>query len=60
MLWKPSLLFIDLDLSDFKSQKALDLALKKTLKNIKDSLNGSPTMYGLEMDIMSYNQLNAL
>jgi hypothetical protein len=44
MLWKPSLLFIDLDLADFKSQKALDLALKNSLKNIKNSLNGSPTI----------------
>ena len=44
MLWKPSLLFIDLDLVDLKSQKTLDLALKKTLKNIKNSLNGSPTI----------------
>jgi hypothetical protein len=44
MLWKPSLLFIDLDLADLKSQKALDLALKKTLKIIKNSLNSSPTI----------------
>jgi Primase X len=44
ILWKPYLLFIDLDLADFKSQISLDLALKKTLKNIKNSLNGSPTV----------------
>jgi hypothetical protein len=44
VLWKPWLLFIDLDLVDFKSQKSLDLALSKTLKNIKESLNGYPTV----------------
>ena len=31
-----NLLFIDLDLADFKSKKSLDLALSKTLKNIKE------------------------
>ena len=31
-------------MADFKSQKSLDLTLKKTLKNIKNSLNGSPTV----------------
>ena len=36
ILWKPELLFIDLDLADFKSKKSLDLALSKTLKNIKE------------------------
>lgn len=44
ILHKPELLFIDLDLADFKSQKALDLALSKTLKNIKHKLNGEPTV----------------
>ena len=41
--WKPELLFIDLDL-DLKSKKSLALALSKTLKTIKDKLNGSPTL----------------
>jgi hypothetical protein len=44
ILWKPYLLFIDLDLPDFKSRKSLDLALSKTLKNIKEILNGYPTV----------------
>ena len=44
VLWKPELLFIDLDLADFKSKKSLDLALSKTLKNIKELLNGYPTV----------------
>ena len=45
VLWKPELLFIDLDLADFKSKKSLQLALSKTLKNIKEKLNGGiPTI----------------
>ena len=45
ILWKPELLFIDLDLIDFKSIKSLDLALSKTKKNIKEKLNGGiPTI----------------
>ena len=44
ILWKPYLLFIDLDLVDFNSQKSLDLALSKTKKNIKEILNGIPTV----------------
>ena len=42
VLWEPELLFIDLDLADFKSKpnpkKSLDLALSKTIKNIKSKL----------------------
>ena len=37
--WKPELLFIDLDLSDFKSKKSLELTLTKILKNIKEKLD---------------------
>jgi hypothetical protein len=44
--WKPELLFIDLDLADFKSIKSLELALNKTKKNIQESLNGIPTIIG--------------
>ena len=41
----PNFLFIDLDLSRFKSIEALDRALKKTLKNIRDKLdNAQPTV----------------
>lgn len=42
--YKPEFLFIDLDLADFKSRKSLDQALSKTLKNIKEKLNGEPTV----------------
>ena len=43
--WIPGLLFIDLDLSDFNSKRSLQIALNKTLKNIKDKLdNGHPTV----------------
>ena len=42
VLWEPELLFIDLDLVDFKSKpnpkKSLDLALSKTIKNLKSKL----------------------
>ena len=40
----PDFLFIDLDLADFKSKRALDLALNKTLKNIREKLEGHPTV----------------
>jgi hypothetical protein len=41
----PNIIFIDLDLSRFISMEALDVALKKTLKNIKVKLdNGYPTI----------------
>jgi len=44
--WQPNLLFIDLDLIDFNSNNTtLELALDKTLKNIREKLdNGSPTV----------------
>ena len=41
----PSFIFIDLDLADSKSKRDLDLALNKTLKNIKERLeDGHPTV----------------
>ena len=44
--WIPELLFIDLDLSNFNSKKSLQVALNKTLKNIKEKLdnNAHPTV----------------
>jgi Primase X len=44
--WIPDLLFIDLDLSNSNSKKSLQLALNKTLKNIKEKLdrNVHPTV----------------
>ena len=42
--WTPDFIFIDLDLADFKSKRALDLALNKTLKNIRERLEGHPTV----------------
>ena len=44
--WIPELLFIDLDLSNFTSKRSLQVALNKTLKNIKEKLdnNAHPTV----------------
>jgi Primase X len=42
--WAPDFIFMDLDLTDFKSKRALDLALNKTLKNINERLNAHPTV----------------
>ena len=44
--WIPDLLFIDLDLSNFTSKRSLQVALNKTLKNIKEKLdnNAHPTV----------------
>lgn len=39
--WIPELLFIDLDLSDFKSKKSLQIGLNKILKNIKEKLDNT-------------------
>jgi hypothetical protein len=37
--WRPELLFIDLDLSDFNNKESLQIALNKTLKNIREKLD---------------------
>ncbi len=42
--YKPSLLFIDLDKNNFKTDGKFEFALYKTLKNIKEKLEGSPTV----------------
>ena len=42
--YPPNLLFIDLDKNDFETITALKLALFNTLKNIKEKLNGFPTV----------------
>ena len=43
--WNPDLIFIDIDRNDnFKDYKSLELALSNTLKNIKEKLNGNPTV----------------
>jgi len=45
--YPPNLLFIDLDKNDFETITALKLALFNTLKNIKEKLNGFPTVLWL-------------
>ena len=42
--WIPALLFIDIDKSDFKSDRSCKLALSNTLKNIQEKLGGYPTV----------------
>ena len=44
--WTPDLLFIDIDKSDFKSDRSFQLALSNTLKNINKKLdsNAQPTV----------------
>ena len=44
--WIPDLLFIDLDLTNFKTEKILQVILNKTLKSIKEILynNAHPTV----------------
>ena len=44
--WIPDLLFIDLDLTNFKTEKILQVTLNKTLKSIKEKLdnNAHPTV----------------
>jgi hypothetical protein len=42
--WTPDLIFIDIDRSDFKSDRSCKLALSNTLKNIKEKLDGYPTV----------------
>ena len=40
----PDFIFIDLDKNDFKTERSFELALSITLKNIKEKLNGYPTI----------------
>jgi hypothetical protein len=42
--YKPDFLFIDLDKNNFKSDGKFEFALYNTLKNIKNKLNGYPTV----------------
>ena len=42
--YKPDFLFIDLDKNNFKTIRSFELALYNTLKNIKNKLNGFPTV----------------
>ena len=42
--YPPDFIFIDLDRSNFESDKQFEKALSKTLKNIKEKLNGYPTV----------------
>ena len=42
--YKPNFLFIDLDKNNFKTDRRFELALYNTLKNIKEKLNGYPTV----------------
>ena len=42
--YKPDFIFIDLDKNNFKSERSFKLALSNTLKNIKNKLDGSPTI----------------
>jgi hypothetical protein len=40
----PNFIFIDIDRQNFKTERAHNIALSKTLKNIKERLGGSPTV----------------
>lgn len=42
--WNPDLVFIDIDRNNFKTEKKFELALSTTLENIKEKLNGYPTV----------------
>jgi hypothetical protein len=42
--YPPDSIFIDIDRSTFKDDKSFENALSKTLKNIKETLNGHPTV----------------
>ena len=42
--YKPNFLFIDLDKNNFKTNRSFELALYNTLKNIKEKLEGTPTV----------------
>jgi len=43
--WVPELLFIDLDLSDFKSKKLLQRALNKIMQNIKEKFDNNNNVH---------------
>ena len=60
MSWAADFIFIDLDLADFKSNRALDLALNKTLKNIKERLNGHPIVLWTGGGYHVYQPINGI
>jgi hypothetical protein len=42
--YPPDFIFIDLDKNNFKTEKSFELALSRTLNNIKEKLGGYPTV----------------
>jgi hypothetical protein len=42
--YKPDFIFLDLDKNNFKSERSFKFAIYNTLKNIKEKLNGYPTV----------------
>jgi hypothetical protein len=42
--WAPDLIFIDIDKPDFKNEFSFKRAFNSTMKNIKNQLNGNPTV----------------
>lgn len=42
--WNPDLIFIDIDKNNFKNEKNFEVALSTTLENIREKLNGYPSV----------------
>ena len=56
----PDLIIIDIDRSDFKTEKGFKLALSTTLRNIRDKLNGHPEIIWSGYGIHIYQPIEAI
>jgi hypothetical protein len=57
--YSPDFIFIDLDKKNFETEKGFELALSKTLKNIKQNLDGYPTVLFTGSGYHIYQPLDA-
>ncbi len=59
--WTPDLIFIDMDRNNnFKNDRNFELALSNTLKNIKEKLNGYPTVLFTGGGYHIYHQIEGI
>lgn len=56
----PDLIIIDIDRSDFKTEKGFKLALSTTLRNIREKLNGHPEIIWSGNGVHIYNPIEAV
>ena len=58
--YQPDFIFIDIDKNNFRTEKSFNLALTKTLKNIKEKLDGHPTVLSTGGGFHVYQPINSI